>query len=77
MNLVPFVADLVEDVLTRWKLIQFLNENRSVYGCHCASDGRSCRKGNRRRRRVIYKRKNIVGLYSQYRLTAVLLSASA
>ena len=77
MNLVPFVADLVEDVFTRSKLIQFLNENRSVYGCDCAPDWRGCRKGNRRSRRMIYKRKNVVGFYSQYRLTGVLLSAGA
>ena len=53
INLAPFVADVVEDVFTRSKLIQFLNENRSVHGRRCAPDWRSCRKGNRRRRRMI------------------------
>jgi len=77
MNLAPCVADLVEDVFTRSKLIQLLNENGSVYGCRCASDWRSCRKGNRSRRRMIYKRKNIAGFHSQDSLTRVLLSASA
>jgi hypothetical protein len=59
------------------KLIQFLNENRGIYGGHRASDGRSCRKSDRRRGGMIAECKRIVGLYCQDGLTAVLLSASA
>lgn len=59
----------------RGKSIEFLDKNRSVHGCSRASDGGSRHQRNRRGRAVIHQRKNIIGLYGQYRLSSILLRA--
>ena len=75
MNLAPFVADLVEDVFTRSKLIQFLNDDGSVDIYLCAS--RESLKTHGCGRTAISKSKNVIGSYRDYALTIILLSASA
>ena len=75
MNLAPCVADLVEDVFTRSKLIQFLNDDGSVDVYFCASRQRL--KAHGCGRSAIPKSKHVVGSYRDYTLTIILLSASA